>query len=197
MGNREDLLAGAKRCLLDKGYERSTVRDIATEAGVSMAAIGYHFGSRENLLNAALFEAMDEWGAEVARTLGAEGGSDAGTAERFEAMWTRMIDSFTSHRPLWLASVEAFMQAARSSELRDRLADGMRQGRAGQAAALLVTAEGSLPDDQVRSLGSVHMALLSGVMLQWMVSPEDAPSAAEVARGLRALSGVVWPDAEN
>ncbi|MDA3646559.1 TetR/AcrR family transcriptional regulator [Saccharopolyspora indica] len=195
MGNREDLLAGAKRCLLDKGYERSTVRDIATEAGVSMAAIGYHFGSRENLLNAALFEALDEWGAEVARTLGAEG--EGGAAERFEAMWARMIDSFTSHRPLWLASVEAFMQAARSPELRDRLADGMRQGRAGQAAALLVASEDSLPDEQVRSLGSVHMALLSGVMLQWMVSPDDAPSAAEVARGLRALSGVVWPDGES
>ncbi|MET1071471.1 MAG: TetR family transcriptional regulator, partial [Umezawaea sp.] len=34
MGNREDLLVGAKRCLLDKGYARTTARDIATEAGV-------------------------------------------------------------------------------------------------------------------------------------------------------------------
>ncbi|MGH4006514.1 MAG: TetR family transcriptional regulator, partial [Pseudonocardiaceae bacterium] len=44
MGNREDLLAGAKRCLYEKGYGRTTARDIAAAAGgVSLAAIGYHF----------------------------------------------------------------------------------------------------------------------------------------------------------
>ncbi len=58
MGNREDLLAGARRCLFEKGYSCTTVRDIATAAGgVSMAAIGYHFGSKEALLNEALAEA--------------------------------------------------------------------------------------------------------------------------------------------
>ena len=29
MGNREDLLEGAKRCLLEKGYRATTARDIA------------------------------------------------------------------------------------------------------------------------------------------------------------------------
>ncbi|MEK8106295.1 hypothetical protein NKG94_15870 [Micromonospora sp. M12] len=28
---------------------------------MSMAAIGYHYGSREALLNQALFEILDEW----------------------------------------------------------------------------------------------------------------------------------------
>ncbi len=54
MGNRDDLLDGAVRCLRDKGWARSTVRDIAAAAGVSHAAIGYHFGSREALLTAFL-----------------------------------------------------------------------------------------------------------------------------------------------
>jgi AcrR family transcriptional regulator len=34
VGNREDLIAGAKRCLLEKGYVRTTVRDIAAASGV-------------------------------------------------------------------------------------------------------------------------------------------------------------------
>ena len=33
MGNREALLEGAKRCLLEKGYSRTTARDIADEIG--------------------------------------------------------------------------------------------------------------------------------------------------------------------
>ncbi|MGH8881492.1 MAG: TetR/AcrR family transcriptional regulator, partial [Stackebrandtia sp.] len=51
MGNRQQLLDAAKQCLFDKGYERTTVRDISDLAGVSKAAIGYHFGSKEALMN--------------------------------------------------------------------------------------------------------------------------------------------------
>ncbi|MGH3648185.1 MAG: TetR/AcrR family transcriptional regulator, partial [Micromonosporaceae bacterium] len=51
MGNREALLEGAKRCFHEKGYARTTARDIAQASGVSLAAIGYHFGSKEALMN--------------------------------------------------------------------------------------------------------------------------------------------------
>ena len=33
MGNREDLLAAAKRCLYEKGYAHTTARDIAAASG--------------------------------------------------------------------------------------------------------------------------------------------------------------------
>ncbi|GAA1582016.1 TetR/AcrR family transcriptional regulator [Actinoplanes couchii] len=69
MGNREDLLDAAKRCLYDKGYARTTARDVAAAAGVSLAAIGYHFGTKELLLNAALRQALEEWGDDLARVL--------------------------------------------------------------------------------------------------------------------------------
>lgn len=99
MGNREDLLAGARRCLVEKGWARTTIRDITAAAGgVSMAAIGYHFGSREALLNAALIEAIDEWGTETGRTLSGYAEPGAGPAEQYEAMWERIIESFTAHR---------------------------------------------------------------------------------------------------
>ena len=64
MGNREALLEGAKRCLLEKGYAKTTARDIADAAGVSLAAIGYHYGSKESLLEQAFMVAMEEWFAD-------------------------------------------------------------------------------------------------------------------------------------
>ena len=85
MGNRESLIAGAKQCLHDIGYTRTTARDIATAAGVSLAAIGYHFGSTRELLNQALMEALAEWGAELDTSLPATDGSA-------EAVWTAVID---------------------------------------------------------------------------------------------------------
>src|SRR5690606_38768776 len=51
MGQRQDLLAGAKRCIAEKGYSRTTARDIPAASGANLAAIGYHFGSKEALLN--------------------------------------------------------------------------------------------------------------------------------------------------
>jgi AcrR family transcriptional regulator len=52
--NRDALLLAAKQCLLEKGYNRTTARDIASMAGVSLAAIGYHFSSKDALLTEAL-----------------------------------------------------------------------------------------------------------------------------------------------
>jgi len=45
MGNREALLESAITSLQQKGYAGTTARDVADGAGVSLGAIGYHFGT--------------------------------------------------------------------------------------------------------------------------------------------------------
>jgi len=194
VGNREALLAGAKRCLLEKGYARATVRDItAASGGVSMAAIGYHFGSREALLTEALIQALDEWGAEIQRALAAAAEPAATASEQFEAVWTRIIESFTTHRPLWVASLEAALQAERSPELRRQLAAGQHEGRRGTVTWLQALDEDAVTDASVRTVGSVHMALISGVMMQWLIDPQHSPSGHDVVQGLRAIAAAVEP----
>ena len=55
MGHREDLLEGAKRCLLEKGYGRTTARDLVQASGTNLASIGYHYGSKDALLRAVSY----------------------------------------------------------------------------------------------------------------------------------------------
>jgi AcrR family transcriptional regulator len=160
MGNREALLAGAKQCLIERGWARTTVRDIASAAGVNHAAIGYHFGSKEALLTQALVQAVEELADELARRV---------STDAPEQRWQALIDSFTTHRPLWVAQLEAAVQAERSPEVREHLAKGQREGREGLG-------------------GSVPLALLTGLMLQWLVDPEHAPSGADVTAELRSLA---------
>ncbi len=194
MGNREALLDGATRCLYEKGYERTTVRDITAAAGgVSMAAIGYHFGSREALLNAAMISAIDKWGEEIGRALTASVDPEAAPGEQAEAIWTEMIASFTKYRKLWVASHEAFLQTEHSPELKEQLAAGQREGRRGLAATAAGIPEDDLDDETVRTLGSVQMALLTGVMMQWLLDPEHAPTGPEIVQGLRALVDRIGP----
>jgi hypothetical protein len=37
-------------------------------------------------------------------------------------------------------------------------------------------------------LGSVYQALLTGLMVQWMLDPDTAPSGVDIAEGLRAIA---------
>ncbi|MGV4925433.1 TetR/AcrR family transcriptional regulator [Streptomyces sp. BHT-5-2] len=161
MGNREDLLAGAKQCLVERGWARTTVRDIANAAGVSHAAIGYHFGSKDALLTQALVQAVDELDDEL---------RPQATGDEPADRWQALIDSFTTHRALWVAQLEAAVQAERSPEVRAHLAEGQRQGREGLG-------------------GSVPLALLTGLMMQWLIDPEHAPSGGDVVHELRSLAG--------
>jgi AcrR family transcriptional regulator len=186
MGHRDDLLEGAKRCLLEKGYARTTARDIVAASGTNLGSIGYHYGSTQALMNAAMLAAMDEWGETVASALA--GGPDDGEPDRLVRYWQRVIGTIQSHRDLWLASIEAMVQSEHSPELRAQLAGGIEQGRSGMAALLTGIAEDDLDDETVRGLGSVQMALMSGVLIQWLADPARAPSPEQVVAGLRALA---------
>jgi len=133
VGNRDDLLAGAKRCLYEKGYARITARDIASAANTSLAAIGYHFGSVEALLNEAAILAIDEFGDGLRAALQSPAVDGQDRFQRFEAIWERILGSFEEHRPLWVASFEIVMQAERSPEVKRVLAKAMEDAREGLA----------------------------------------------------------------
>ena len=190
MGHREDLLEGAKRCLYEKGYARTTARDIVAASGTNLASIGYHYGSMEALLNAAMIEAIEEWGEEIERALAANSDPEAAPMERFEATWTRVIESFAAHRQLWVATIEATAQAERAPEVRTFLADAVQQGREG-LAALFQNIDAAVDEKGAWTIGSFYQALLSGVMVQWLIDPERAPSGHDLAQALRMILGSV------
>jgi AcrR family transcriptional regulator len=188
MGHRERLLAGARRCLFERGYARTTARDIVAASGTNLASIGYHFGSKEALLNAAMIEAIDEWGEELKGALITD--ADVGSMdpiERFESIWTRVIESFEAHRPLWVATFEAFVQAQHSPELREQLAAGHEEARFGLAALFQGTDESMVDGRVAQTVGSFYVALMSGLITQWLLDAQRAPSGGAMAEALRTI----------
>lgn len=190
-------MAGAKRCIYEKGFGHTTARDIVAASGTNLASIGYHFGSKEELLLEAIVEATGEWGNELERILSSDTDVDAEPMERFEATWTRVIESLDTHRPLWVASFEAFMQAQHSPELRQQLADAQEEGRSGLAAMFQRIDESKIDEGSVRTVGSFYLALLSGVMMQWMLDTERAPSGSDLAKALRTILASVQSSEET
>ncbi|MCZ7436076.1 TetR/AcrR family transcriptional regulator [Micromonospora sp. WMMC241] len=188
MGNREDLLAGAKRCLIEKGYADTTARDVAAAAGTSLAAIGYHFRTTRALLDEALVEAMAEWGEELDRALA----HDDDPERRFESAWERIIESFARLRPLWAVQFELIARMDRSPELREAFAAANRRARLG-LAEVFHRLDPSADEATALTLGAFHQALLGGVAAQWLVDPAAAPSAEELARALRVVARDLGP----
>jgi AcrR family transcriptional regulator len=193
MGNREDLIAGAKRCLIEKGYAQTTARDIASASGVSLAAIGYHFGSKDALMNQALYESIGDWGDEVERALSEEGVPTDDPLRRFESIMDRTIASFGGPGGgLWAAQIELLSLLGHHEELRTFLASVQRDAADG-LAELFLGIDPAQDPESARTAGSLLHAMFIGIMVKWFMNPKQALSAHELAEGLRIIAEHMAP----
>ncbi|MFD5589609.1 TetR/AcrR family transcriptional regulator [Streptomyces sp. NPDC127063] len=189
MGHREDLLEGAKRCLLAKGFLRTTARDIVKESGTNLASIGYHYGSKDALLVQAYVELIEGvgdtfepgWGAET------EAAAPAGSLQRFRQVWDGIIRSVPQSRAIWLLSFELLFQGDRLPEVRKLLAEAQVEGRKGILTMFNGVPEGELDEESVDTEGRLYQTLLNGLMVQWLFDPDSATTADQLTEGLRRV----------
>lgn len=185
MGNREALLAGAKRCIVEKGYAHTTARDIVAASGTNLASIGYHFGSKDALLDAAILDSFDDWDDDIEAAL--RDHPDGPAADRLAAFLDVLVDKVRTDRPVVAASVQWVAQVEFSATVRGELAHAYARARRGFAAMLLGVGEEEVDDDTARRVGSLGLALVNGIVLQALVDAEGAPSGQDIAAALRAL----------
>lgn len=190
-GYRERLLAGAVSCLQEKGYARTTARDLVAASGTNLASIGYHFGGKDALLNEALAEFFDQWIAEVERAMFS---SEPGSArELLERAMTELVDRFEELRPQLVVFVEGYPAALREAALRQRLAESYarcRQAGADMVRRAVAQFGIELPVAP-EVLVSVLVAITDGLLLQWLLDPAATPDARQVVDSLAALSSLI------
>ncbi|KND39548.1 TetR/AcrR family transcriptional regulator [Streptomyces acidiscabies] len=190
MGHREDLLEGAKRCLLTKGFVRTTARDIVKESGTNLASIGYHYGSKDALLAQAyvgLVEGMSD------AFEGPELTSPPGSLERFEEVWTNVVATMKDPASLWSLSMEIVVMGDQLPQVRDELAKAQREGSRGFVALLTGVPEADVTDDTADTLGAFYTTLMLGLIAQWRFDPKSAPDGKELTEGLRRLMAAADP----
>jgi AcrR family transcriptional regulator len=77
---RAKILAAAEELFAERGFEATTVRDIATASGMNLAMIHYYFGNKEGLYRTIFEEKL----AEIQRIFFTAAGSAASCRERLE-----------------------------------------------------------------------------------------------------------------
>lgn len=186
MGQRDDLLAGARMCLAEKGLGRTTARDIAAASGANLASIGYHFGSKDNLMNIAVLDAVSELGDAVeAAVRSADGDSPA---ERMQVALDELHSMLVQQRGLMVASVHAYSQALFSDEVRRSMVDGIARARTDLAAMVLGVSPDELDPETAQRLGSAVHNLVIGITFQYLLDPESLPSGEEFVSALQVLA---------
>jgi len=187
MGHREDLLEGAKKCLLENGYANTTARDIVAASGTNLASIGYHFGSKEALMTQAIIELLGDWGAKFDQPP-----IDTGLPyrDRFRAAWANLIAAFESEPKLALASFENFTHVARQPELTAIIAEGQHEGRLGLGEEF---SDPRQPADEKtqHAVGGVMLAITTGLIAQRLVDPKRSPGVDEILLAFEYVAGAL------
>ncbi|QVJ01390.1 TetR/AcrR family transcriptional regulator [Nocardiopsis eucommiae] len=186
MGHKEQLLEGAKRCLYEKGYARTTARDVVAASGANLASIGYHYGSKEALLTAAMIEAVGEWTERVLGTLRPERTTPLG---RFEETMNQLARAYPEARTMVAANFEALVHLERQPELRARLVQGHALARRALVALVLDVPEEEVTAEQERGLGSLLLTMVPGTMALFLVDPDGVPDGTGLVEGMRVLVG--------
>jgi AcrR family transcriptional regulator len=179
--NRAKLVEGALRCVERLPPERVTARAIADEAGANLASIGYHFGSKDELVTEAVIEGLDRWLAEIDARLA--GLTVADPATRHRRAGELIASTRESHAGLARAFLAAMARAPHDERVRELLSAGFRRTRPAVAAVL------GLGDDQAGedAAGLVHSQFV-GLLFQALLDPELAIEGARLEHAQARLA---------
>jgi AcrR family transcriptional regulator len=162
---RERILDVALDLFIEKGYDKTSLREIAEQLGFTKAALYYHFASKEDIL-IALHMRLHEFGSDALATLGSQEPSVALWAELLE----QLVDQMLANRKIFLlhernqAAFEALHQKDHDAQHQDL-----------QQQFRTVLSDDRLPvRDRVRMAASFG-AVLAGVFVSGDAF-EDIPS---------------------
>jgi AcrR family transcriptional regulator len=164
---RTRLLDAALSLTREKGFDRTTLQDVAGRAGMTTGAIYGNFRNRE-----ALFMALAERQWAPVRPVFAPG---SGFAEKMRAVSEAVLASIPDRRDAAVGALTFRAYALSHEDIRRQVTDSMARGFDGGAAWFeAVCAEGELPmpaDVLVRVIN----ALIEGLLFQRFLTPELMP----------------------
>jgi AcrR family transcriptional regulator len=184
--HREQLLDGAVHCLKTKGYARTTARDIAAAADANLASIGYHFGSKEALLDEAVAKLCEESVERMGEAAFAEEADNP--LARMAASWVAMLKSFQEADGFFGVYIDAACQSRWNPKLRQTMVAVHRRDRDAVAEMVKETLgeEAAAAGADPRVVASFLIAVYDGFALQWLLDPDEAPKGEELIASLGA-----------
>ena len=174
---RKQLIEAAIRLMWRQGVERTTLRDIAKEAGAPLASVHYSFENKDVLIQAA----VEHWLIELVGTLiedvTIEGGLRATALRVSDDFWAAL----EANPPNLLAQLEVVLWAIRGGQDHG-LARGIYpryEEVVGQVFARAIDSAGEVSAIAPGMLARALCAIIDGACLQFLADP-SSPAAKEL-----------------
>ena len=175
---RERIQAVAVRMFADRGYDNTSLREIAEELGVTKAALYYHFKTKEELVAsligdiAAGLDEIIEWAADRPRTPETR----REVVRRFHALVYGHNDDFTR-------DLQRFMQTNQQI-IGERIKAGDEMRQRFEKLREIIVPEGAPPAARLKATMSVFALFASRGFLADAEPREQREAALEVALDL-------------
>ena len=191
---RQDLLEAARLCVRRDGLAGATSRRITEAAGVNLAAITYHFGSKDELLAEALFDELARRLQPALDQLAADGPAEL----RLLQVVATLDQEFDRQRRDTRVYLEALLLAARDRRyrraaitlyrsVRSRLADAITELRASGPVPAWVDPE---------AMAGLVLAVANGIALQSELDPKGPDHRAMSSQFAQLLLASAEPAAD-
>lgn len=188
-GTADRLRRAAWSVVRDAGIVAATSRRITEVAGANLAAITYHFGSKDELIGAAVVDQLRSWtepltGALRSHTDDVEA-HDAGIA----VVVAELLNRFASDRKDIDVIVNLVLTSPSLPGVREAAATWMSELRAVVTATMTAQqAAGLLPDTVTpAAMAGVFTAFALGLLAQDTIDPQAPPAGAVVSEFLGLL----------
>jgi AcrR family transcriptional regulator len=181
--DQEAVLRRAIELFNERGYDGTSVADLAKSLGLSKSAIFHHVSSKEDLLRAALDEALDGLSAVTAAATGPHAETSS-AVERLRATVAESVRILAAHLP----AVTLLLRVRGNTEV-EREALARRRAIDERLAALVREAvdEGSLRDDIAPDVISRLLFGMVNSLVEWY-RPGGPLSDEQVADAVTALA---------
>jgi AcrR family transcriptional regulator len=163
---RAALLEGARALIREKGYERTTMEDVAQRAGMTTGAIYGNFKNRDELFIAL---GQTYWAPVVPRVA-----PGATFAEAMRALATATLAAVDDRAPAAVGRLTGLAYTLSNSELRARVHE-ITKGSYEIGAEWLRTFDASELPMPADVLVRVLHALIEGLVMQRILTPELCP----------------------
>src|SRR5579885_2363043 len=176
--NRARLITAACRVLSEKGYEATTVKEIARVAGVSPGLFHYYFASKDELLLAVLKQASEQFAEAIAEFRAAL------PATHFvEAAMNQAQEQILSGPQQFRLRYELFALGLRDPAFLPAVGDLLAEGRRRIAQSVQAVTGEAQEDERPRTeaLATLLLACFDGLALQLIAQPDlDFTSTFEI-----------------
>jgi AcrR family transcriptional regulator len=163
---RSSLLEAARTLVREKGYDRTTLEEVASRAGMTTGAIYGNFKNREDLFIAL---GQSFWAPVVPRI-----SPGASFAEAMRALASATITAVDDRAPAAVGRLTGLAYTLKSNELRDRVQQVTKESYEIGAEWLAAFDPRELPMPAERLVVVLH-AMIEGLVMQRILTPELCP----------------------